>query len=31
VPVGEAFMRAVRDGVAMRNPYEPTPREIDLW
>jgi hypothetical protein len=31
VPVGEAFMRAVQDGVAMRNPYEPTPREVDLW
>jgi len=31
VPVGEAFMRAVHDGVAMRNPYEPTPREVDLW
>lgn len=31
VPVGEAFMRAVQDGVAMRNPYEPTPRRVDLW
>lgn len=31
VPVGEAFMRAVQDGVAMRNPYEPTPRQVDLW
>ncbi len=31
VPVGEAFLRAVRDGVAMRNPYEPTPRQVDLW
>ncbi len=31
VPVGEAFMRAVHDGVAMRNPYEPEPRKLDLW
>jgi hypothetical protein len=31
VPVGEAFMRAVHDGVAMRNPYEPVPRLVDLW
>jgi hypothetical protein len=31
VPVGEAFMRAINDGVAMRNPYEPTPRMLDLW
>ena len=31
MPVGEAFMRAVQDGVAMRNPYEPTPRQVDLW
>jgi hypothetical protein len=31
VPVGEAFMRAIDDGVAMRNPYEPTPRTLDLW
>jgi hypothetical protein len=31
VPVGEAFMRAIDDGVAMRNPYEPTPRALDLW
>jgi hypothetical protein len=31
VPVGEAFMRAIDDGVAMSNPYEPTPRTLDLW
>lgn len=31
VPVGEAFMRAIDDGVAMPNPYEPTPRTLDLW
>jgi hypothetical protein len=31
VPVGEAFLRAVQEGVAMRNPYEPTPRQVDLW
>jgi hypothetical protein len=31
VPVGEAFMRAIHDGVAMRNPYEPTLRAVDLW
>jgi len=31
VPVGDAFMRAVQEGVAMRNPYEPTPRLVDLW
>jgi hypothetical protein len=31
VPVGEAFMRAVHEGVALRNPYEPQPRQLDLW
>jgi len=30
-PVGEAFMRAVQDGVAMRNSYAPTPGQVDLW
>jgi hypothetical protein len=30
-PVGDAFMRAVNEGVAMRNPYEPTAGLIDLW
>ena len=29
--VGDAFLRAVQDGVAMRNPYEPTPGTVDLW
>lgn len=24
-------MRAIDDGVATRNPYEPTPRSLDLW
>ncbi len=31
VPVGEAFLRAVQDGVAVRNPYEPDPAKVDLW
>lgn len=31
VPVGEAFMRAVQTGVATRNPYDPEPRQLDLW
>ena len=31
VPVGEAFMRAVQTGVAMRNPYDPERRKLDLW
>ncbi|MBX3607375.1 MAG: hypothetical protein KF788_18990 [Piscinibacter sp.] len=31
VPVGEAFMRAVQSGAALRNPYEPEPRKVDLW
>jgi hypothetical protein len=31
VPVGEAFMRAVQTGVALRNPYAPEPRKLDLW
>jgi HYR domain-containing protein len=31
MPVGDAFMRAVQDGVAMRNPYAPTPGTVDLW
>lgn len=30
-PVGDAFMRALADGVAMRNPYDPTPGLVDLW
>jgi hypothetical protein len=31
VPVGDAFMRAVQDGVAVRNPYAPEVRLMDLW
>jgi hypothetical protein len=30
-PVGDAFLRAVLDGVAMRDPYAPEPGTIDLW
>ncbi len=30
-PVGEAFMRAVQSGVALRNPYEPSKKGFDLW
>lgn len=31
VPVGEAFLRAVQEGVALRNPYEPEKKGVDLW
>jgi hypothetical protein len=32
VPVGEAFMRAVQTGVALRNPYAPDDKHaLDLW
>jgi len=32
VPVGEAFMRAVQTGVALRNPYAPDDKHaVDLW
>ena len=31
VPVGQAFMRAVQEGVAVRNPYEPDRKGFDLW
>lgn len=31
VPTGEAFMRAVQEGVALRNPYEPGKKGFDLW
>ena len=31
VPVGEAFLRAVQDGVAVRNPYAPERNKVDLW
>ena len=30
-PVGEAFLAAVLDGTAMRNPYAPDAGKIDLW
>src|SRR5439155_15760713 len=30
-PVGDAFLRAVTDGVAMRDPYVPEAGKIDLW
>ena len=31
VPVGDAFLRAVNDGVSVRNPYEANERGISLW
>jgi hypothetical protein len=31
LPVGEAFLRAVADGVAVRNPYAPDRHGLDLW
>ncbi|MDT5408660.1 MAG: trimeric autotransporter adhesin, partial [Mycobacterium sp.] len=30
-PVGAAFLAAVQDGTAMRNPYAPDAGKIDLW
>ena len=30
-PVGEAFMRAVQEGVAIRDPYAPDKHGVDLW
>lgn len=30
-PVGEAFLRAVQQGVAVRNPYAPEGQGVDLW
>ncbi|MGE7273234.1 hypothetical protein [Brevibacillus panacihumi] len=30
-PVGNAFLRAVQEGVAVRNPYEPSRHGVDLW
>ena len=30
-PSGEAFMRAVQEGVAFRNPYAPEGNLVDLW
>jgi len=29
--VGDAFLRAVTDGVAMRDPYVPEPGKVNLW
>jgi hypothetical protein len=31
VPVGDAFLRAVHDGVSVRNPYDANERGISLW
>jgi hypothetical protein len=31
VPVGDAFLRAVNDGVSVRNPYDASERGISLW
>jgi len=31
IPSGEAFMRAVQEGVAFRNPYAPEGNLVDLW
>lgn len=31
VPVGQAFLRAVQDGVSVRDPYNPAPCQLDLW
>lgn len=30
-PAGDAWLRAVQTGLAMRNPYAPEPGKIDLW
>ena len=30
-PVGEAFLRAVQEGVAIRNPYAPEGDGVQLW
>jgi len=31
VPVGDAWLRAIRAGVALRNPYSPTAGLLNLW
>ncbi|HEX5130363.1 MAG TPA: hypothetical protein VFV90_11485, partial [Usitatibacter sp.] len=31
IPSGEAFLRAVQEGVAFRNPYAPDGNLVDLW
>jgi Secretion system C-terminal sorting domain len=30
-PVGDAFLRAIRAGVAMRDPYNPDASKVNLW
>jgi hypothetical protein len=30
-PVGDAWLRAITTGVAMRNPYTPDPTKVNLW
>ncbi|HZZ95075.1 MAG TPA: hypothetical protein VFE23_21125 [Usitatibacter sp.] len=30
-PVGDAFLRAVQEGIAMRDPYVPEAGKLDLW
>jgi uncharacterized repeat protein (TIGR02543 family) len=30
-PVGDAWLRAIQAGIAMRNPYSPTAGQLDLW
>ena len=30
-PAGDAWLRAIQAGVAMRNPYNPDPTKLDLW
>jgi len=30
-PVGDAFLRAVKEGIAMRDPYVPEAGKLDLW
>jgi hypothetical protein len=30
-PAGDAWLRAIQAGVAMRNPYTPDPTKLDLW
>jgi hypothetical protein len=30
-PAGDAWLRAIRANVAMRNPYAPTPGRLNLW
>ncbi|GAB3853102.1 hypothetical protein GCM10028822_21520 [Hymenobacter terrigena] len=30
-PVGDAWLRAIQAGIAVRNPYNPNPSQLDLW